>query len=364
MLLVINGGSTSLKIALFNDELIEKSAISFNQEDDPKQILAKLVQSYKQKPILTIVHRVVHGGKEITAPCVIDQSTKEIIRKYSPLAPLHNPLQLQWIDKAEELFPKATQIAVFDTAFHTTIPEHNRTYPLPQKWRDLGIEKFGFHGISHHDAYIRTLTLHPDLKDKKLITCHLGGGSSITGISNGKSQITSMGFTPLDGVIMSSRPGTLDPGIFPFLLKNLSLSPTELETALSEQSGLFALTGTTNFKKIVDSRKNDPHCALAYEMFVSSLTREIGATAAQLGGFDALLFTGGIGEHSPELRQSICQNLSFLGLDLDPSQNQTNAQTISTPNSPILCLVLEAKEEEAMCAIALPLLSKDHRKAI
>lgn len=263
-------------------------------------------------------HRVVHGGAVFEQPTQITAAVKEQIRKLIPLAPLHNPANLEGIELFERLFPSLIQIAVFDTTFHLTMPEAIKTYPLPKIWRDYGVQRYGFHGISHQYCAERAASL---LKSStlKIINCHLGNGCSLCAIDNGKSVATTMGFTPLEGLMMGTRSGSIDPGILLYLMREQGCTVQDLDNALNFESGLKGIAGAADMRMIL--ARSDQEAQLALEMFVSRLKAFIGAMAAALGGVDALCFTAGIGENAAAVREAACRGLEFLQLKLDPDLN-------------------------------------------
>jgi acetate kinase len=278
--LVVNAGSTSLKLHLV-------------EGDD-----AEAVDSFV--PADAVGHRIVHGGRRFRDPVLIDEGVKEAIRELIPLAPLHNPPGLRGIEEAQAALPDVPHVAVFDTAFHATMPEEATRYAVPEQWHEWGIRRYGFHGLAVQSAA-------EQVRVPRLVVCHLGGGSSVTAVLDGRSVETTMGFTPLEGVPMTTRSGSIDPGALVYLLRERGLSVDELDRALEHESGLAALSGTSG-----DVRELDPK-GIALAVYVHRLAAAVAASAAALGGIDAVAFSGGIGEHSALVRDRVCARLEFLG---------------------------------------------------
>jgi acetate kinase len=297
----------------------------------------------KEEALSCIGHRVVHGGARFIEPTRINPSVKEGIRQVIPLAPLHNPANLEGIELMESFFPDVPQVAVFDTAFHSTLPEQVKTYPLPLGWRQKGIQKYGFHGISHQYCAGRATELLP--KASRLINCHLGNGASLCALLNGKSIDTTMGMTPLEGLMMGTRCGSIDPGLIFYLLREHHMSPQELDYLLNFESGLKGIGGHSDMRDLMG--RGDEQAALAIEMYVYRLKAFIGAFASSLGGVDALIFTAGIGENSAEIRHKACEGLGYLGIKLDEAKNKNCRpdMDIATSDSPCRVLVIHTQEE-------------------
>jgi acetate kinase len=283
-----------------------------------------------KKDISAVGHRVVHGGEKITDSVIIDGGVKKIIQECSSLAPLHNPHNLKGIEASEKYFPGALQVAVFDTAFHSTIPEHAFLYGLPYRlYHEDRIRRYGFHGISHKNVSGEAARfLNMPLDALKLITCHLGNGCSITAVEAGKSIDTSMGFTPLEGLMMGSRCGDLDPAIVLYLMKHKKIGYEEINELLNKQSGLLGVAGigSSDLRDILSAKASGNHQAgIAIKTFTYRIKKYIGAYIAAMGGVDAIVFTAGIGENSPLIRESICtglQRTNGLKIILDPEKNK------------------------------------------
>jgi acetate kinase len=278
--LVVNAGSTSLKLHLVAGD--ESSPVESFVDCD------------------AVGHRVVHGGSRFVEPVVMDEEVKAAIRELTPLAPLHNSPALDAIDEAQRALPTVPHVAVFDTAFHRTMPQEATRYAVPQQWFDWGIRRYGFHGLSVEWAASQ-------VQVPRLVVCHLGGGSSVTAVLDGRSVETTMGFSPLEGVPMTTRSGSVDPGALLYLLRERGLSVDELDHALEHESGLAALSGTSgDVRDLADD-------SIALAVYVHRVAGAIAASAAALGGLDAIAFTGGVGEHSELVRERVSERLRFLG---------------------------------------------------
>lgn len=306
--------------------------------------------------IAMVGHRVVHGGPKLTQPVRINSEVKREIESVAAIAPLHNQGGLAGIALIEKILSRVPQVAVFDTGFHRTLPREAFIYAVPYNWYESdGIRRYGFHGINHEYCARRAAQLlGRDQASLKIITCHLGNGCSLCAIDGGKSVDTTMGFTPLEGLVMGTRSGSVDPGILIHLLKSSgrSLSAENLDHALNHESGLLGVSGfSSDMRDIIRAMKEgNDRARLAFDIFVHRLRSGICAMAASLGGVDVVVFTAGIGENSPEVRQAACANLSFLGLKLEPDLNFTvrpDAQ-ISHPQSAVKVLVIRAQEDWAI----------------
>lgn len=275
--------------------------------------------------VSAVGHRVVHGGRYFTAPALVTSEVIARIEEEAHLAPLHNPPTLLGIREALRILPDIPHVAVFDTGFHATLPETARVYALPYRfYEENGVRRYGFHGISVASvAQKLDRLLAGRLKESKAIIAHLGNGASITALDRGRSVDTSMGLTPLEGLVMGTRPGDLDAGVVLFLIRDLGLSPDEVDRVLSEESGLLGLSGVSNDMRDVetDASKGDARCRLALDVYAYRVKKYIGAYAAAMGGLDALVFTAGVGENDPDMRAAICEGLQFLGIGLDTEVN-------------------------------------------
>lgn len=297
--------------------------------------------------IEAIGHRVVHGGEEFERPTLIDATVKDHIRQLIPLAPLHNPANLEGIELMEQFFPSLPQIAVFDTAFHATMPEIVKTYPVPWEWKLKGVQRYGFHGISHQYCAERAAKfLKRNPQDLNIINCHLGNGCSLCAIQKGKSVETTMGLTPMEGLMMGTRCGSIDPGILLYLMREHRLSSKELDQSLNFESGLKGIGGFSDMRELLN-RKDEECARLAVDMFVHRLKTSIGALAVSLDGFHVLSFTGGIGENAAPIREQTCLGLNCLQVILDIEKNrlcQPDAD-LTAPASGVQILVLHTQEE-------------------
>jgi acetate kinase len=303
--------------------------------------------------IAVVGHRVVHGGAKLTQPTVIDAAVKREIADLSAIAPLHNRVALEGIELIEQLLPGTRQVAVFDTAFHRTLPVEAKIYPGPYEWYEQGIQRYGFHGINHeYCAHRAARLLRRDLSSPKIITCHLGNGCSLAAVDGAKSVDTTMGFTPLEGLMMGTRSGSIDPGIVTYFMRVQDAGYYELDRMLNRHSGLLGISGlSSDMRDIVDAmRKGDDRAKLAFDIFVHRLVAEIGSMAASLCGVDALVFTAGIGENSAEVRRAVCTKLEFWGIKLDDASNarvKTDSD-ISASDSSVRVLVIRAQEDWAI----------------
>ncbi|MFN4258950.1 MAG: acetate/propionate family kinase [Gemmataceae bacterium] len=296
-------------------------------------------------------HRVVLGGTRYTQSVYVTADVKQAIAELSELAPLHNPANLAGIEAAETALPGVPQVAVFDTAFHAHLPEAARVYPLPYAWHEKWqLRRYGFHGLSHAYCSARAAEMLERSADSlRLIICHLGNGCSVSAVRSGVSVDTSMGFTPLEGLMMGTRSGSVDPGLLLYVLRRRGLTPEELERILNQESGLLGVSGVSSDMREVlrAADEKQPRARLALDIYVHRLRQTIGAFAATLGGVDALVFTAGIGEHAAPIRAWTCQDLGFLGLHLDAAANihcRPDAD-IATPSSPGRILVIATRED-------------------
>lgn len=301
--------------------------------------------------IAAVGHRVVHGGVTYRQPVRIDAAVRAEIARLATLAPLHNPPALAWIVAAQRALPTVPQVAVFDTAFHATLPPEAYIYPVPYAWySDWGIRRFGFHGISHAYCAGRAAELlgRPPA-DLRLVTCHLGNGCSLAAIAGGRSVDTTMGFTPLEGLMMGTRAGSVDPGALLYVQQQHGLSADTLDDVLNHQSGLLGVSGVSSDMRAVEAaaKEGNARAGLALGLFAARVRAGIAAMAAALGGLDGLVFTAGIGEHAVEMRAAICAPLGFMGVALDPARNTAGAvdTDIAPADSPVRVLVIHTQED-------------------
>ncbi len=300
---------------------------------------------------ITIVgHRVVHGGRAYQKPVLIDAQVKTTIQEMIKFAPVHNPANLGGIELVEAILPGVPQVAVFDTAFHSQMPLKAKVYPIPYRYFEEGVYRYGFHGISHqYVAQQGAQFLQRDLADLKLITCHLGNGCSITAVSGGISVNTTMGFTPLAGVMMGTRSGDIDPGILLYLMRQ-GLGAEAIDRLLNRESGLLGISGISSDLRTILATQDNDRARLAYAIFIQRLRGAIGAMMADLGGLDALIFTAGIGENSAQVRQDVCTDWGFFGIEIAPDRNclRPCPVDISPPDSRVKVLVIPTQEDWAI----------------
>jgi len=390
---VLNSGSSSIKYALFDMQtqtaqiqgLIERigdqgSAHQYRTKSGSTKTFPVLIENHQQglkaiflvlselsllttiSDLLCIGHRVVHGGEKFCQPTLIDTAVLAEIKKMIPLAPLHNPANITGIKEAMDYAEGVPQVAVFDTAFHQTMPEYAFHYAVPKRWyAEQGVRRYGFHGTSHfYVAKQAALYLNKPLETLNLITLHLGNGASMAAIAAGKSIDTTMGMTPLEGLMMGTRSGDLDPAIVFYLSRTLGLANNEIDNALNKQSGLKGICGENDMRavhKMAD--EGDQLAQLALAMYSYRIKKYIGAYTAVLGRVDALVFTGGIGEHDAWLREQCCSELSLLGIELDIQKNQLvqgDLSEINQPRSLVKVLVIATNEEleiaqQAACCV-------------
>lgn len=352
--LVINSGSSSLKYQVVDVDL-EQSLLAgtiervSNHEEAFREMLEQLGQS-GLKPI-AVGHRVVHGGEKFSEPTVITDAVEDAIEQLSPLAPLHNPGNLAGIRAARKAFPDLTQVAVFDTAFHQSMPEHSYRYAIDRELADrLGIRRYGFHGSSHSFVSRKAAEfLGIELADFNVIVLHLGNGASACAVSGGKSIDTSMGMTPLQGLVMGSRSGDIDPGIIFYLMREAGMDSAEVDELLNKKSGMLGLTGVSDFRDVTEQAKSgNQEAKIALEIFTARVRHYLGAYLVALGRCDAIVFTGGVGENAASERAAVCAGLDQLGISIDENRNLERskvAREISTDNSKIRVLVVPTNEE-------------------
>ncbi|HJY86389.1 MAG TPA: acetate kinase [Candidatus Acidoferrales bacterium] len=303
--------------------------------------------------IEVVGHRIVNGGQEYEEATVITPDVKAAIQRMSLVAPLHNRAELEGIDLIEKRLGSVLQVAVFDTGFHRHMPQPAVVYAGPYEWLAQGIRRYGFHGINHQYCAERAAELlGRNLDALKLVTCHLGNGCSLAAIRNGRSVDTTMGFTPLEGLMMGTRSGSLDPGILTYLLRQGQSTAEQLDELLNTKSGLLGISGMSSDMRQIVAAMRDGHARakLAFDIFVHRLRSSMGAMIAVLGGIDALVFTAGIGENSPEVRAAACEQFGFLGVRLDPAKNAQSPadQEISRSDSAVRILIVRAQEDWAV----------------
>jgi acetate kinase len=364
--LVLNSGSSSVKYQLVDSDSGERVAGGIVEEVvDHAAALREVVAAVEELggPIEAIGHRVVHGGDVVSAPTLVDDELVEVIRRLVPLAPLHNPANLAGIEAARVTWPTVPQVAVFDTAFHRTLPPAAYRYAVPQEWyEEFGVRRYGFHGTSHEYVSARAaVELGRPLDELDLIVAHLGNGASMTAVQGGRSVETSMGLSPLEGLVMGTRSGDIDPAVIGYVADASGRSATDVLADLNRSSGLLGLSGDSDLREItarIDA--GDEDADLALDVFCHRIRKYVGAYVAVLGGCDALVFTAGIGEHSALVRARVCAGLEVFGMVLDDARNariddarnarsDTSTSTvISTDDAATALLVVPTDEEHAI----------------
>ena len=350
-------GTTEVKISTTSGVTLEDTLDTDVRSDVIEYILRSLSSGKTRvlsetSGVDIVGHRVVHGGNEFEKSTLVTPEVKNAISSMAILAPLHNPANLEGIEVLERMLPGVPQVAVFDTAFHRHMPLEAMVYPGPYEWYEQQIYRYGFHGISHQYCSRRTAQiLGKDLKSLRLITCHLGNGCSLAAIQHGHSIETTMGFTPLEGLMMGSRSGSIDPGIVLYLLQQKKLTVEQLDETLNTSSGLKGISGSGDMRQVLrDIKEGKAQAKLAFDMFVHRLRYYIGAMLATLGGLDALVFTGGIGENAAEVRAAACESFAFLGLKLDAQKNKQSPadHNISAVDLSIPVLIIHSEEDWAI----------------
>jgi acetate kinase len=382
-ILVINCGSSSLKYQLINMEnemslaqgLVERignegSVLTQKVEGREKYIIKQGMKDHKDaiqlvlktlvdetngvidsvEEIAAVGHRVVHGGEFYSSSVLIDEKVMQALEECSKLAPLHNPPNIIGINACKELMPSTPMVAVFDTAFHQTMPEHAYIYPLPYELYEKNkIRKYGFHGTSHkYVSQVAAEMMDKDIKDLKIVSCHLGNGASIAAIKGGKSIETSMGFTPLAGLAMGTRAGDIDPAIITFMMEELNLSAHEVMDVVNKKSGVLGISGlSSDFRDLWAASETNKRAQLALDVFHYKIRTFICSYAGALGGVDCIIFTAGIGENSSKAREACCAELEFLGVKIDKEKNNVagKAVDVSAADSKVKILVIPTNEE-------------------
>lgn len=321
------------------------------------------IRSYSE--IGAVGHRVVHGGEKFSKSVLLTDEVLQQIKDCYDLAPLHNPANVTGIEAVEEILPGVKQVGVFDTAFHQTMPAKSFMYALPYKYyKEDGVRRYGFHGTSHRYVSQRVCEiLGVDINKEKIITCHVGNGGSITAVLYGKSVDTSMGLTPVEGLMMGTRVGDVDPGALTYLMKKHNLSADELQKIINKESGVLGVTELSSDMREIEAadKAGDPRAHLALEMYEHRITKYIGAYAAEMGGVDIIVFTGGVGENQTGLRGNVCRPLGFMGVELDEQLNMTTRGTetvISAPSSKVKVVVVPTDEEMMIARDTRDIVSK------
>jgi acetate kinase len=349
--LVVNAGSSSVKLSLLGDG---DAPLAEQELDAPRSVIEPGALEAALKAGLSdadaVGHRIVHGGERFREAVLIDSSVEHKLDELADLAPLHQPKSLAALRAVSDALPGLPAVACFDTAFHATLPEAASTYALPADWRDRWrVRRYGFHGLSH--AWIAHRVpemLGAGTAGLRIVSCHLGAGASLCAIADGRSVDTTMGFTPLEGLVMATRSGSVDPGLLLWLLERTELSERELAVALEHDSGLLGLAGSADMRDVVaGAAKGEPRARLALDVYVHRLRSGIGSMAAALGGLDVLAFTGGVGEHSQEIRAAAVEGLGFLGAAINKSANAGGGgdRDISAATANVSTLVVKARED-------------------
>ena len=350
--LVLNAGSSSLKVSLLSARDVVIAQRDFESRQGRIDVAGLKSALREMADVGAVGHRVVHGGRRFPASVRIDAGVVRYLRTITDLAPLHLPASLEGIVEVGRLLPLTPAVACFDTAFHSTMPAAASTYAIPAAWRRrFGIRRYGFHGFSHAYASRRTAELL-DRREAKLrvVTCHLGAGASLAAVMGGRSVDTTMGFTPLEGLVMATRSGTVDPGIALWVQKHARLTGARVMDALDRRSGLLALAGTGDMREVLKAvRSGDEDARLAFDVYAHRLRSLISSMAAAMGGADAIAFTGGVGENSPAVRAAAAAGLQFLGVEIDRSLNRKVAKgadaDISRAGSTVKTVVIRSRED-------------------
>jgi acetate kinase len=350
VLLTLNAGSSSIKYALF-DEAAPAAALRSGLLEglgvggaSHAQALAGLLQQLGGETITAVGHRVVHGGTRFGGPARVDDEVMAGIAALAPLAPLHQPHNLAGLRAAMAAFPGVPQVACFDTAFHRSHPFVNDTFALPRALYAEGVRRYGFHGLSYDYIAGELARTAPQLAEGRVVVAHLGNGASMCAITNGHSVSSTMGFSALDGLPMGTRCGQLDPGVLLYLMDQKGMSATAISDLLYKQSGLLGLSGLSNDMRTLEAA-GTPEAGAAIDYFVFRCQREVGAMAAALGGIDALIFCGGIGENSRLIRSRICERLGWMGVEIDHGRNAANDRVISSDLARTTVMVIPTNEE-------------------
>ncbi len=348
--LVVNAGSSSLKLRLIDagDRLVDGTDLPAPRGRADAATVTAAIRGFG--PIQAVGHRIVHGGGQFSGPVRIDREVEARLRALTDLAPLHQPKSLAALETVTAALPGLPAVACFDTAFHATIPAAAATYALPSEWRKRwGLRRFGFHGLSHAYASRRAAELLGRAPEGlRVLTCHLGAGASLAAVLSGRSVDTTMGFTPLEGLVMATRSGSVDPGLVLWLEEHVGMPPAELAATLEHRSGLLGLAGTPDMREILArAAAGDVEASLALEVYLHRLRAGIAAMAASISGLDVLVFTGGVGENSPAVRERACEGLAFVGVAVDRDRNigGQGDREIGADSAPERTLVIAARED-------------------
>ncbi len=349
-ILVVNAGSSSLKLRVLDpdDTIVGSEDLPAPRGQADNAAVARAIAGFGS--VDAVGHRIVHGGTIYARPVRIDREVVERLRALTDLAPLHQPKSLAALAAVEAALPDVPAVACFDTAFHAGMPAAASTYAIPSEWRKRwDLRKYGFHGLSHAYASRRVAELlDRPLDGVRLVTCHLGAGASLAAVLDGRSVDTTMGFTPLDGLVMATRSGNIDPGLVLWLEEHARMPPAELAATLEHRSGLLGLAGTADMRAILAAAASgDPDAMLALDVYHHRLRAAVAAMAAALGGLDALVFTGGVGENAPAVRERAARDLAFLGVAVDQARNRAAGadREIAPPGAAVRTFVIAARED-------------------
>jgi acetate kinase len=364
-ILVVNVGSSTLKLRLLDDAdatLAERELAAPRAQVDEDELRAALEGGLNQAD--AVGHRIVHGGQRFRSAVRVDAEIEQALRELVDLAPLHQPKSLTALDTISRLLPDLPAYACFDTAFHATLPPSAFTYAVPRAWRERwGVRRYGFHGLSHAYASRRASELlGVPVEELRIVTCHLGAGASLAAVRGGHSIDTTMGFTPLEGLVMATRCGSVDPGLLLWLLDGDRVGLGEMSEALEHEAGLAGLAGSADMREILArAGRNEPDARLALDVYVHHLRAGIAAMAATLGGLDVLVFTGGVGERAPAIRESAAERLGMLGVAIDPATNAAaqDDAIVSPPGAGVATVVVAAREDLEIARQVRSVLSND-----
>jgi acetate kinase len=386
-ILVLNVGSSTLKFGVFplvgGDEPLLRGVVEYagpnagqvritdsagrsdsrqlnvDRASAPAQLIHHLKQHYSLASIQAVGHRLVHGGSRLVTPVRIDASVRAMLEDVIPLAPDHLPTELRAIDEVSRLSSSLVQIACFDTAFHSGMPSVARIFGLPRRLSNSGVVRYGFHGLSYE--YVTSDLRRRGELPRRTIVAHLGNGASLVALRDGISIDTSMGMTPAGGIAMSTRSGDLDPGVILYLLRSRNFSTSDLDEAVNRDGGLLGISElSSDVRALLTARSTDSRAADAIDVFCYQARKCIGSFAAALGGVDALVFSGGIGEHSPEVRAQICKDMEFLGIAIDPALNDANAPLISAERGTVQIQIVNTREEVMIARHVRAALANNH----
>ena len=355
-ILVVNAGSSSLKLRVLDGSDTVVAGADLPPPRGPEDRPAVAVAVAGLGGVDAVGHRIVHGGTAFLGPVRLDERVIARIAGLTSLAPLHQPKALTALDAVTAAVPDVPAVASFDTAFHAHMPDAASTYALPAPWRQRwDLRRYGFHGLSHAYATRRAAELlGVPVTDLRLVTCHLGAGASLAAVLGGRSVDTSLGFTPLEGLVMATRSGSVDPGLVLWLADHVGMPPAELAATLEHRSGLLGLAGTADMREILAAADaGEPRARLALEVYLHRLRREIAAMTASLGGLDAIVFTGGVGERSAPIRAMAADGLAYLGIRIDPARNaaeDTADREIGEGDAPVRALVIASREDVQIAA--------------